>query len=162
MPRTLRSASILLVGLVAAGSPIMAATTAAPIKPQVSYGSAMHKETVDERIAALHAALQITPSEEAAWSNVASVMQRNDAAMQRLAADRKAQASTHLTAIDDLETYEAFNQAHLDGLKDLITAFQALYASMPDAQKANADHVMVRFGHAPMTSHTKHSARSAT
>ncbi len=142
------------------GSPLMAAT-AAPITPQVSYGSPSHTETVDQRIIAMRAALKITPAEEPAWQNVANVMRSNDAAMKKLAADRRAQSGGHLSAVDDLKTYEAFNQAHLDGLKDLIASFETLYNSMPDAQKANADLVMVRFGHAPGMAHARHHSQSA-
>jgi hypothetical protein len=37
--------------------------------------------------------------------------------------------------------YQKFAQAHVDGLKNLISSFDKLYAGMPDAQKkiANAE-----------------------
>jgi len=35
--------------------------------------------------------------------------------------------------------YSAIAEAHAEGLKTFIPAFEALYASMSDAQKQNAD-----------------------
>ena len=46
-----------------------------------------------------------------------------------------------VTAVEDLQTYQQFAQAHVDGLKNLIAAFQTLYASMPDQQRKLADDV---------------------
>jgi hypothetical protein len=69
-------------------------------------------------------------------------MRTNEAAMQKLIADNKAtNAQGGVTAVDDLKTYEMFNRAHVDGLKDLIASFGTLYAAMPDGQKQVADHV---------------------
>jgi protein CpxP len=46
-----------------------------------------------------------------------------------------------MTAVADLQMYQKFAQAHVDGLKNLISSFQALYDTMPDAQKKVADKV---------------------
>ncbi len=108
----------------------------------------LQRETIDQRIAMLHWTLKITPAEESQWSAVAQVMRANDAAMRDLVASTKAErsASTSVTALDELKTYERFNRAHLDGLKDLLASFETLYTAMPDSQKAVADHVFSRFG----------------
>lgn len=104
-------------------------------------------ETVDQRITELHAALQITPQEEPKWTRVAQVMRENAAAMQKLAADKASQASEGMTATEDLRSYEKFAQAHVAGLRKLITVFDALYTSMPPAQRKQADEVFQDFGH---------------
>ena len=44
-----------------------------------------------------------------------------------------------MTAIDDLQSYEAIVDAHAQGIKKLAIAFKPLYASMPEAQQKNAD-----------------------
>jgi hypothetical protein len=103
-------------------------------------------DSLELRILRLHAALRITPAEEGDWKKVAEVMRWNDAAMLRLVAERRAAEPDRTTALEDMKTYEAFNRAHLEGLKDLIASFSTLYASMPDSQKALADHVFRRFG----------------
>jgi hypothetical protein len=37
--------------------------------------------------------------------------------------------------------YQKFAQAHVDGLKNMLSHFEGLYAAMPDAQKKIADEV---------------------
>ena len=54
---------------------------------------------------------------------------------------------TELTAVDDLENDELLANAHLTGLKKLITAFDLLYAAMPPAQKKIAGDVLLNYGH---------------
>jgi hypothetical protein len=72
--------------------------------------------------------------------------------MKKLVATHEAEPKASRTALDDLKTYEAFNRAHLEGLKDLVTSFEALYVDMPDTQKAVADHVFARFSRAGFAS----------
>jgi hypothetical protein len=134
----------------------LTASAQAPVAPTVSRVSMSHpaayrayglrRETLDQRIASLHAALRITPGQEADWSKVADVMRRNDSDMQKLVADRKALGSQELSAVDDLKTYQKFTQAHVDGLKDLIVSFETLYSAMPQDQRSIADHVFAKYG----------------
>jgi hypothetical protein len=137
------------LALTSLGAAILAAPLAAsgqPVAATRHIARSQRRETLDERISTMHAALHVTPAEEADWAKVADVMRRNDGDMQKLVAARQAQAPHELTAVDDLVTYEKFTQAHLDGLKDLISSFAALYGSMPEDQKVVADHVFARFG----------------
>ncbi len=110
----------------------------------IAYG--MASETLDQRISSMHAALKITPAEEADWMKVVDVMRRNESDMQKMVADRKAEGSQNLNAVDDLKTYQSFSQAHVDGLKDLVASFETLYADMPADQKLVADHVFAKYG----------------
>jgi periplasmic protein CpxP/Spy len=103
-------------------------------------------ETVEQRITNLHTELKITPAEEAKWNNVAQAMRENAAAMEKLAAARAVQAPSSMTAIDDLKGYEKYAQAHVDGLKNLLSSFETLYATFPDTQKKTADQVFQTFG----------------
>jgi hypothetical protein len=103
-------------------------------------------ETVEQRISSLHTALKITPDEETKWNDVAQAMRDNSAAMQKLAAEKTTVAPASMTAVDDLTAYEKFAQAHVDGLKNLISSFTTLYNSIPDPQKKLADEVFETFG----------------
>ena len=103
--------------------------------------TATKAETVEQRIDSLHASLKITPDEETKWSGVAQAMRDNATAMQKLVAEKRAAAPQGMTALDDMNTYAKFAQAHVDGLKNLGSSFETLYASMPDAQKKIADQV---------------------
>lgn len=113
----------------------------APQAKAAAGATEMKPETVEQRIASLHAALQITANEDANWTAVALAMRDNAAAMEKLVAERSVQEPKGMTAVEDLQAYQKFAQAHVDGLKNLISAFDTLYNSMPDAQKKVADQV---------------------
>jgi hypothetical protein len=122
--------------------------------------STQQRETLDQRINSLHAALKITPTQEADWAKVAEVMRRNDSDMRKLVADREARVPHELSAVDDLKTYQSFTQAHVDGLKDLVASFETLYAAMPKDQKTLADHVFSKYARARVATHHAMQARS--
>ena len=113
--------------------------------PQSSAGAGATTETkgetVEQRITNLHAALKITPDQEAKWKEVAQDMRENAAAMDKLIAETRATPPQNMTAVADLKMYQKFAQAHVDGLKNLLSHFEAFYAAMPDAQKKIADEV---------------------
>jgi protein CpxP len=125
----------------ATNAAIQLAQAAPPQNPAASGATQSKGETVEQRITNLHTALKIEPSEEAKWNGVAQAMRENAAAMDKLIAANRTTAPQGMTAVDDLNTYEKFAQAHVDGLKNLISSFKILYAAMPDAQKKNADEV---------------------
>jgi hypothetical protein len=136
---TCLSAAALAAPLTTSAQTALAPTTpAASLSHHAAY--TMRRESLDQRIASLHAALKITPAEEADWAKVADVMRRNDSEMQKLVADRQAHVPY------DLRTYQTFTQAHVDGLKDLIASFETLYTAMPADQKSIADHVFAKYG----------------
>jgi len=104
-------------------------------------------ETVEQRITTLHASLKITPDEETQWNGVAQAMRENATAMDKLVATNRTAPPQNMTAVQDLQTYKEFAQAHVDGLKNLSAAFSTLYNAMPDAQKKVADQVFQTSGH---------------
>jgi hypothetical protein len=133
----------------AAAAPTAATTPTAATAPTATAATAVETkaETVEQRITSLHTALQITPNEESNWNGVAKAMRDNAAAIQKLAADKNAQDSQGMTALDDLKTYEKFARAHVAGLKHLTVSFEKLYNAMPAPQKKVADDVFQNFGH---------------
>jgi TolA-binding protein len=153
--RALRAQPLVLAVLLGAGAlatPLAALAQTAPTAKTASASvhhpasaRMMKRETVEQRIAMLHASLKITPAEEAQWTPVAQAMRDNEAAMQKLMAETTAKPHP-LSAVDDLRTYERFTQAHVGGLKNLISSFETLYQGMPDSQKALADQVFHKYG----------------
>ena len=128
------------------GAPVQLAQNG-PAKTADARRAAKFKpETVEHRIAVLRADLKITPAQEADWQAVAQVMRDNAANMERLITAKRAQVKGSMTALQDLDTYQDFAQARVDGLNKLVPAFTKLYNSMPDAQKKNADAVFNNFG----------------
>jgi hypothetical protein len=130
-----------------------AQSAAAP--PQTTAdATAARADTVEERITSLHSALQITPKEDAKWNHVAQAMRENAAAMQKLAAEKTTEAPQSMTAVEDLNAYQKFAQAHVDGLKNLSSSFETLYNSMPAAQKKVADQVFQNFNRKRASAHS--------
>lgn len=124
---------------------LLGAGMASPLVPAWGQAQqvpgAMGGETIDQRIAGLHAQLQIAPAQEAAWGAVARTMRDNAATMQRLMQEKEASSRQGLTAVQDLQNYEDITRVQLEGLRSLIASFQTLYNSMPAGQKRIADQV---------------------
>jgi hypothetical protein len=95
---------------------------------------------IEAHIAKLHDKLNITEAQTPQWNAVATAMRDSAHNMQSLIEKQKA-AGPARTAVDDLKAYQDIAQAHVDGLKNLVPAFQALYDSMSDEQKKTADAV---------------------
>jgi hypothetical protein len=139
-----------LVGSFAVASPL----NAAPADTPSAQTAAQH---VEDRIQTLHDKLGVTSEQEEKWSDVAEAMRENETTIDQMVRARH-QDPTHMNAVDDLQSYESITQAHADGLKKLIVAFQALYDDMPDSQKKNADMTFSRFeGHDASAASKKHS-----
>ncbi|MDB5395458.1 MAG: hypothetical protein JWM91_2964 [Rhodospirillales bacterium] len=92
----------------------------------------------DERIKEIHEKLHITPDQEAKFGKLADVMRANAKDMSE-AVEKREKAEKTTSAIDDLKAYQRIAQAHADGLKDLVPAFEGLYSGLSDSQKKEAD-----------------------
>jgi len=140
-----------MLGAVLFMLPAAALAQAAPPPPPAAAKAAPAPDRIEARIKALHQQLGITAAQEPQWQAVADVMRDNAKSTGALIAQREANAKS-MTAIDDLNAYAAIADAHAAGVKKLIPAFTALYATMSDAQKKNADAV---FSHRPSHPHPK-------
>jgi periplasmic protein CpxP/Spy len=101
-------------------------------------------DRTEAHIKDLQAKLKITPAQEDLWKKVTDVMRDNAKTMDGLIQARMEKAKT-MTTVEDLKSYSEITQAHADGLKNFIPAFEALYASMSDEQKKDAD-TLFRYG----------------
>ena len=95
-------------------------------------------DPIAERIKYLHDRLRITPAQEPLWANLAQVMRDNAKAIEPLAKDRL-QSTPNRTAVETLGIYEKLGEVQMNGLKNFIAAFQALYDALSDQQKKIAD-----------------------
>ena len=102
-----------------------------------STAKAGHARNVEDRIAYLHSQLKITPEQETQWKAFADVMRSNGETMGQLFEQRK--AATNVSALDDMKQYATIAQAHADGMKKLVDAFEPLYGSLSPEQKKLAD-----------------------
>jgi uncharacterized membrane protein len=99
---------------------------------------AAHEDRVELRIKDMHAKLKITPAQEELWTKVDQAMLDDAKTMDTLTQARVDHAKD-MTAVDDLKSYGELADAHAEGIKKLTPLFAALYASMSDAQKKEAD-----------------------
>jgi len=139
--RSLAIASLLGATFLAGSLGPVAAQTPAEKPPAAAAATSNKPETVEQRITTLKTALKITADQEAKWGTVATAMRDNAAAMDKMVQAKRAISPASMTAVDDLKTYQEFTQLRVDGLKELTSAFQSLYNSMPAAQQKNADQV---------------------
>jgi hypothetical protein len=97
-------------------------------------------DQTEARIAALHRELHIAADQDAQWNEFAQVMRSNARKMRSSIAERSSMLR-HMSAVEDLHSYERVADEHAEGLKRLVPAFEALYVKMSPAQQKNADHV---------------------
>jgi hypothetical protein len=115
---------------------VFAGTTLSLAAPKSATPKA---DRVEVRITELHTVLKITPEQEELWNNVAQVMRDNAKTMDTLITAR--QNAKPMNAVEDFKSYGEITQAQADGTQKFIPVFEALYNSMSDVQKKNADSV---------------------
>ena len=134
---TLLAVGVVFLAFMVLSSP--SPSRAASAEPDMAAtGKASRPDRVEARIKELQTKLKITPAQEELWNNVTRVMRDNATTMEALTKTRSEEAST-MTAIDDLKSYAEIVEAHADGIRKFIPAFEPLYAGMSDAQKKAAD-----------------------
>jgi hypothetical protein len=90
---------------------------------------------VESNIASLHQRLQITPAQEAPFNAVANVLRANA----RAEASALHQPPANASAVDELRAEIQYDEVELAGLKKLLPALEALYASLSPQQRQAAD-----------------------
>jgi hypothetical protein len=90
---------------------------------------------VETSIASLHQRLQITPAQEAPFSALATVLRANAKAE----ATAPHQPPANASAVDELRAEIQYDEVELAGLKRLLPALEALYASLSPQQRQAAD-----------------------
>jgi len=145
--RSLAIASLAGAALLAGTlTPALAQSPPGQKPPAAAAATSSKPETVEQRIQTLKAALKVTPDQESKWNAVAQAMRDNASHMEKLVAEKRKLTPEKTTAVEDLKTYQDFAQAHLDGIKHLMSSFKSLYDSMTPDQKKNADTVFESYG----------------
>lgn len=111
--------------------------------PATPHPGSMHDEGVDAHIQELHAELKITPAEETQWAQVADAIRTSAKSMDDLIQARHDNASKQ-NAVENLRSWTEIAQAHADGSKAVLAAFEPLYQAMSDTQRKLADEVFRR------------------
>ena len=111
----------------------MAADQAVPAKVRRT-----HMERTEAHIVNLQNALKITKEQEGLWNDLTRVMRDNAKILEDLVKVR-IDKKNNMNAVEDLKSYSQISEAQVEGMKKFIPAFEALYNSMSDEQKKNAD-----------------------
>ena len=130
----------------APGAGNAAQTTPAPTATKQAPATASNAAIVDPveaRSSDLHAKLRITPAQEDLWTNLTQVMRDNAKTMEPLRKARAEKAPT-MTAVEEFTAYAEIAEVHAAGVKKFVPVFAALYDSMSDTQKKNADTIFRR------------------
>ena len=133
----LASALTMSAAFAQTATPAGASAPAASQAAAQAAGKARHEQRVEDRIKYLHTQLKITSAQEAQWNAFADVMRSNGETMGKLFEQRH--ASANASALDDMKQYAEITQAHADGTKKLVDAFEPLYNSFSPEQKKLAD-----------------------
>ena len=128
------AAGLLSWAMIAPGAGI--AATGASEEVQLAQSQApVQPQNIEASISSLHQQLQITPAQEAQFGAVANVMRENARAETTV----PQQPPANGTAVDDLRAYLRYSEVELVGLKKMLPALEALYATLSPAQKQAAD-----------------------
>jgi LTXXQ motif family protein len=139
-PNNSRSVAAGLVGfwLVIAGSPSGVAAGEPPAAPTIMLAQARPNPPppdIEANISSLHQRLQISPAQEAQFSAVANALRANA----RAEATAPHEPPPNASAVDELRAEIQYDETELAGLKRLLPALEALYASLSPAQRQAAD-----------------------
>jgi hypothetical protein len=122
----------------AARQQIAQAASPAAMEAPATKSKPAENGPVEARIKQLHKRLHITEAQKPQWDALTQVMRDNAQAMEDLEKQRATDVKS-MSAVDVVKTYGDVIQAHEDGMKKFIPAFEALYNSLSDAQKKIAD-----------------------
>jgi hemolysin activation/secretion protein len=130
-------AGLVVGALIAVGSqePARAQPDPAPGIVLAQAPPAPQPPNVETSIATLRRQLQITPAQEGAFTAVATVMRQNAQAEASAPHAPPANAS----AVDELRAEIQYDEVELAGMKRLLPALEALYATLSPTQKQAAD-----------------------
>lgn len=116
----------------------------------------MPSERVEERLASIHKALNITDSQQGEWENFANVVRKQARDMdqriqQRMAQREQAGAQRperpQVSAIERLERQQQRLNQRSARLDEVLAAAKPLYAAFSPEQKQIADKMLAREGH---------------
>ncbi len=125
-------------------------TTTAPVTATKHQAAARHTRTAasrtpqtmqqmaEQRIADLHKRLHITDAQQSQWDQFAQAMRDNAKDLDQ-AYQQRAATFDKMNAVENMQSYAQIEQTRSQDLQKLVPAFQALYTSLSDQQKQQAD-----------------------
>ncbi|MGD9967503.1 MAG: Spy/CpxP family protein refolding chaperone [Hyphomonadaceae bacterium] len=95
---------------------------------------------VDARLAGMRASLAITPAQESAWAAYADAYRAHAGRMQTMMSGMHERAEAAPISIPQrFQRHDAMMAQHMSVMQPLRAAIEALYATLSDEQRTNAD-----------------------
>lgn len=162
--RKLSAAAVALAAGMALAAPAFAADAGqAPAKQATGRPGDIEPRSpagVEKRITELRAKFHITEAQKPQWEAFAQVMRAN-AKMHDDMAKGRVEKMKSMNAVEDLKSFQDLAQAHADGLKQLTSAFQAVYDGMTPEQRKNADTVFHDYAQRAHQHHAKPAKKAS-
>lgn len=113
---------------------------AASAKKKTTQAPITAVDQTESRIKQLNGAIKITEAQEVLWTNMTQVMRENAKDMDALSKVR-AEKNNSMNAVEHMKFHNQVTETQLNQQKKFIPAFEALYASLTDVQKATTDSI---------------------
>jgi hypothetical protein len=141
------AAAMLLLGLTATGAAaqgpaefqLAQASQKQGAPPRQAQPAQPPANPIDKQIAELQKRLAITDAQKPQFDAFTQIVRQNAQTIDQLV--QQEQKAAH-NAVDDLRSSVKIAQEEADGLKRLLPAMEALYASLSDQQKRTADQLL--------------------
>ena len=106
----------------------------------------------ERRISDLHSRLHITADQSPQWDKFAEIMRQNATEMDQ-SNQQRAEKLASMSAVDNMQSFAQLEQQRAQAMQRLVPAFQALYATLSEQQKATADQLFRNYASNARTRH---------
>ena len=106
----------------------------------------------ERRISDLHSRLHITADQSPQWDKFAEIMRQNATEMDQ-SNQQRAEKLASMSAVDNMQSFAQLEQQRANDMQRVVPAFQALYASLSDQQKATADQLFRNYASSARARH---------
>jgi hypothetical protein len=145
-----KTTRLMAAALAIAGLPVVAGVSAwaQQARPTAGQERAQHRaeharpNRIEGRIAFMKAELKITPAQESQWNAVSDAMRHNATQRQQLFEQMRSRGDQPMTAVDHLNFRQRMSEVQAESAKSFATTFAALYTSLDDSQKKQADELL--------------------
>ena len=106
----------------------------------------------ERRISDLHSRLHITADQSPQWDKFAEIMRQNATEMDQ-SNQQRAEKLGSMSAVDNMQSFAQLEQQRANDMQRVVPAFQALYATLSDQQKATADQLFRNYASSARARH---------
>ena len=106
----------------------------------------------ERRISDLHSRLHITADQSPQWDKFAEILRQNATEMDQ-SNQQRAEKLASMSAVDNMQSFAQLEQQRANDMQRVVPAFQALYVTLSDQQKATADQLFRNYASSARARH---------